>query len=500
MSKINLKILLLKKKQFRSIIVCVAIALIVSILSTYQPVVLQQIIDSFDLNNSRIEYRQLWFYFLLSFFILLINIFLTASQTSFVYTFKHKLRASLLRNLNTKDEIFFQKHSVGNINDILTKDIDEVSNFFSATFLPLLSDIVMVFTIIIILMVTHFIIGLIFIIYFLVSFFVIYRTQSKSSNIIDETRKLEMKNANNIEEVLFAKNEIILMNKKENMLDWLEEKYNFLWPYKKSRQKFIYKSWIISLCLVSISTIIALFLGGILFFNDYVQIGFVFLAFNFSQRIQQPLEKIQMHLVNWTKLKTSLANLNEIAGEGLEQGKFSDTVKSSLVLKNINFSYNNYQVLKDINMIFERKKITAISGKTGSGKTTLLKLIMKQLVDYQGNIMFNNKDYDNNYELQEINKKFLYLSGFDSFFKASLKDNLTLYSTSISNETFFCKVNHCSLLDVFPKLKNLSMDQWTQIPYMELNLSNSEIQALNLLKLLFLKTPIVKPSRTVKNE
>ena len=36
------------------------------------------------------------------------------------------------------------------------------------------------------------------------------------------TRNLEVKNANDIERILYAKNEIILRNKKVNLLTWLE--------------------------------------------------------------------------------------------------------------------------------------------------------------------------------------------------------------------------------------------------------------------------------------
>lgn len=252
-SKINLKVFLIKERLLRHVAGCVGVTLIISTLSTYQLVVLQRIIDDFDLNLMDIANRQLWFYFPLSIFVFLMNIALTVFKINAIYAFKHKFRVLLLKNLNIKDEIFFQRFPRGKINDVLTKDVDEIIYFFSTTFLPLLSDMMMALTVITILLLQHFSMGVVFTIYFVISFFILYRTQSKNSDIIETTRKQEMKYANDIEEVLFAKNEIILMNKKGNIFKWLEEKYDALWPYKKSRQKFIYQSWMTSLCLVSIS-------------------------------------------------------------------------------------------------------------------------------------------------------------------------------------------------------------------------------------------------------
>ena len=61
-----------------------------------------------------------------------------------------------------------------------------------------------------------------------------------------------------------------------------------------------------------------------------------------------------------------------------------------LEFKNINFSYNNHQVINDFSLKVPHRKVTSILGPSGCGKTTLLRLIsgLEQIQD--GQIMIEN--------------------------------------------------------------------------------------------------------------
>ena len=49
-----------------------------------------------------------------------------------------------------------------------------------------------------------------------------------------------------------------------------------------------------------------------------------------------------------------------------------------MIIKNINFKYNDNEIYKNFNIEFKRGKINCIIGKSGCGKTTLLNYISQK--------------------------------------------------------------------------------------------------------------------------
>jgi len=76
--------------------------------------------------------------------------------------------------------------------------------------------------------------------------------------------------------------------------------------------------------------------------------------------------------------------------------------KSDLILENIDFSYNNLPVIKDVNFTVNPGEILGIIGPNGSGKSTLLNLICGVLKPDSGEIFIQDKN------IKEISKKKLY--------------------------------------------------------------------------------------------
>ena len=62
-----------------------------------------------------------------------------------------------------------------------------------------------------------------------------------------------------------------------------------------------------------------------------------------------------------------------------------------LEIKNLSKSFDNKQILKDVNLKVKNGKIIGLLGKNGVGKTTLIKLINDLLVPTTGEILINGK-------------------------------------------------------------------------------------------------------------
>ncbi|MFR4764621.1 MAG: ATP-binding cassette domain-containing protein [Paraclostridium sordellii] len=60
--------------------------------------------------------------------------------------------------------------------------------------------------------------------------------------------------------------------------------------------------------------------------------------------------------------------------------------------KNLNISYGNLDIVKDLNLEIPKGKITTIIGSNGCGKSTILKTIARIIKPKSGDIYVNDKN------------------------------------------------------------------------------------------------------------
>lgn len=117
---------------------------------------------------------------------------------------------------------------------------------------------------------------------------------------------------------------------------------------------------------------------------------------------------------------------NIIESKSIELLKINSSLNNSIDFKNINFRYgNNTKILNNFSYNFEKGKKYVIIGDSGKGKTTLLNILIGKLENYDGDLMWDNKN------IKEINKdsirnKIIYLNQNPHIFNASIKENILL--------------------------------------------------------------------------
>lgn len=112
-------------------------------------------------------------------------------------------------------------------------------------------------------------------------------------------------------------------------------------------------------------------------------------------------------------------NLLESKREELE------AIKDDIELKNLSFSYGDRDILSDLNIKFKIGGKYALVGESGSGKTTILKLLLGQLQNHQGNILFDGKDskaFDENSFYQQM----AYIEQNVFLYNRTIRENITL--------------------------------------------------------------------------
>lgn len=96
--------------------------------------------------------------------------------------------------------------------------------------------------------------------------------------------------------------------------------------------------------------------------------------------------------------------------------------------ENLNVNYGKKQILKNIDVSFEKNKITAIIGSSGCGKSTLLKTINRTVEEYGGCIggkIFLNGAYIMELPIQKLRSKIGMVFQSPVIFPFSIYKNMT---------------------------------------------------------------------------
>ena len=221
--------------------------------------------------------------------------------------------------------------------------------------------------------------------------------------------------------------------------------------------------------------------------------GTVFAFIQYMDRFFQPLKEIAD---KYNSLQSALAGAErlvplleeedrQIANEVPHEFKHIESIDFDHVW----FSYDNNDVyaLEDFTLSIKVGEFIGIVGPSGSGKSTLLSLLMGLYKPTKGAIYINDIDIAN-YDSSVLRHLMGYVFQQAYLFKGSIKDNLTLFDTSISFDDMVDaakQVNLDSMIEQLPEGYN------TPVGYLGSLLSDGQKQLLAFGRTLIRKTPIL---------
>ncbi|WP_073508343.1 ABC transporter ATP-binding protein [Streptobacillus notomytis] len=122
--------------------------------------------------------------------------------------------------------------------------------------------------------------------------------------------------------------------------------------------------------------------------------------------------------IGYDRIKDILNMDEKLINENGRKLKFSDRIE----FKNFSFSYDDEQVLKNINLIINKGDTIGIVGKTGSGKTTLIKQLLRFYEDSEG-IYIDGFPIEE-YNLMSLRENFGYSPQEYFIFSKTIKENV----------------------------------------------------------------------------
>ena len=221
--------------------------------------------------------------------------------------------------------------------------------------------------------------------------------------------------------------------------------------------------------------------------------GTVFAFIQYMDRFFQPLKEIAD---KYNSLQSALAGAERLVPLLEEEDRqITNEVPrefkhiESIDFEHVWFSYDNSNVyaLEDFTLSIKAGEFIGIVGPSGSGKSTLLSLLMGLYKPTKGAIYINGIDIAN-YDSSVLRHLMGYVFQQAYLFKGSIKDNLTLFDTSISYDDMVAaakQVNLDSMIEQLPE------GYHTPVGYLGSLLSDGQKQLLAFGRTLIRNTPIL---------
>lgn len=387
-----------------------------------------------------------------------LNIFLIKIEAGISYKasyrIKNNLRERLMKKVFSFKMEYGSKVSISEVINLGVEGIEQLNLFYSALLPQLLFALIGPVILFCILSFLNFKIAIIMLLLIPLIPIAIMMVQKLAKKVV----KTYWKSYTNLSEVfidfLYGLTSLEVFNADEDYNDLLNEKAE---DFRVKTMKLLMMQ-LNNITVLDLISYAGSALGIILsiYYYSKGQLS-IFAAFSFillSQEFFLPLRRLGalFHVaMNGITAANSLFEILDL--ESIEDFKnLIQDEKVDVEVKNLNFSYGEKEILKDLNMKIKSNKITAIVGKSGCGKSTLAKLVGGFERNYDGEILYNGLSEISN---DSLNENIMLVDNNPYFFKESLRYNLKMANKNADDDKLRQVLEEVGLYSYFKNIGGL---------------------------------------------
>jgi ATP-binding cassette, subfamily B, bacterial len=405
------------------------------------------------------------------------------------WTATNALRAELAWHALNLDMRFHNDHTPGELIERIDGDVTELATFFSQFALNLVSNGLLLIGILAALFREDWRAGLGFTIFSLATILILGRLKDIAVPHQKARRQAEAELYGFLEEQLAGTEDI----RSSGAVDYsIRELFRHQGTILKHNRKAGFKRWIIENAMglaLTLGTLLAILSGYWLYTAGIVTIGTVYLFVHYINLLDEPFWAMTHEIESFQTIGACVERLTEFRNFEAEvlngPGVDIPALPIELAFKNVTFSYGeNEAVLSGLSFQLKPGSVLGLLGRTGSGKTTLARLIFRLYDPKSGCIEINSEDI-RKASLEILRRNIAIVTQDVQLFRASVRDNLTFFDRSISDEQILKTLEELELGDwicALPGGLNTELDTGSR------SLSAGEAQLLAFTRV-FLRNP-----------
>lgn len=243
-------------------------------------------------------------------------------------------------------------------------------------------------------------------------------------------------------------------------------------------------SWVI----FQIFQVLCLGFTSYLAWNGKIGVGDIVLYQNYFGTLIGQVSAIITLLPMIAKGLESIHSIGEILTEKEveeNQGKEKlEAVKGDIIFENVQFSYEDKEIFKNLNLHIKQGETVAFVGDSGGGKTTILNLLIGFLQIQGGKILIDGHDLKQ-IDMRSFREHIAIVTQETILFRGTLKDNITYGKHDVTKEELDQAVKGANLEEIVQKLEH---GLETKISEHGNNLSGGQKQRVSLARA-FIRNP-----------
>lgn len=315
---------------------------------------------------------------------------------------EYDLKNEIYAQYQRLDYSFYKKNSTGDLMNRISEDVSQVRMYLGPGIMYTINLIALFILVIYQMVSINAWLTLFVLIPLPIMSFLIYKVSSKMNQLSTEVQK-EQSLLSTIAQETFAGIRVVKAYSREYET---HEKFNASsLNYKKKNMRLVLVNSLFMptiVFLIGVSTILAIYIGGLMAFDHKISIGGILAFIIFVNKLTWPFASLGWVTHINQRAAASQKRINEflqIQPDITNTNTEPFTLKGDIVFKNVSYTYPNSGIvaLKDLSFTIKEGETFAIIGKTGSGKSTIVNMLMRQFDPSNGQITINNQ------ELKSIN-------------------------------------------------------------------------------------------------
>lgn len=297
------------------------------------------------------------------------------------YNESANLRIKIGNQLKNLPLSYFSKHDLSDLAQTIMSDIAKMEHAISHALAQTIAFVLFFILVSIAMLYFNFYLAMAIIIPFIINILILFLTKKVQIKSNTKYYKILRKNSESFQENIELQQEIQSLNLEKEMKEKL-----YIQMDETEKIHFEVESFITALLslinlLFYIEIGVLILIGSYLFYTNKISLISLISFLLISLKLNEGSLASTLNITELFYIDARVKRLKEIINYPTQKGKDITLKSFDIQLTNVSFSYENKQILKDINFVAKQNEITALVGKSGSGKSTLLKLISR-LEDY----------------------------------------------------------------------------------------------------------------------